>query len=448
MVVRHGSVLASAWWKPYTEDQPHIMFSVSKSFTSTAVGIAQDEGRLSVDEPVLDFFPSLRSASIVRNMSGVRVRDLLTMASGHDFDTASVLRALPREDWVNLFLQIPRDYPAGQHFCYNSGASFTLAAMVAARTGTGVLDYLTPRLFDPLGIVTPPWERNSRGIELGWTGLRLRTEDLAKFGQLYLREGEWNGQRILSREWVAEATAGHVDNADGPAEDWRQGYGFQFWRSRHNSFRSDGAFGQFSIVLPEHDMVVAMTAGTDRNREIPGLVWDHLLPEIQPDALPENDSEQRELIALSEKAELPLPATLAQYHATPSHRDAADIVLALNTLGVESVGISFLQEAIEFTVRTVDGSIEQTLAGRDARLPGHTRLLQYEEIDGADTENSAGWISENTLELTQQCLQTPFARVWRFTFAEDRSVEVIVQLIPGPWIGRIETIRGTLRNRD
>ena len=252
MILRHGTVVAEGWWAPYEAARPHIMFSVSKSFTATAVGIAQDEGRLSVDEPVLAFFPSYATDQVRANVAGLKLRHVLAMATGHAVDTMTVMRALPDEDWVKLFLKVPIAYPPGTHFLYNSGASFVLAAAVTARTGQPVVDYLGPRLFEPLGIQPPAWETNRRGINLGASGLRLRTEDMARFGQLYLQRGRWEGRQLVSEAWVDEATRSHVANfSDAP--DWRAGYGFQLWRSQHDSYRADGAYGQFVLVLPHQE---------------------------------------------------------------------------------------------------------------------------------------------------------------------------------------------------
>jgi CubicO group peptidase (beta-lactamase class C family) len=288
MVLRHGKVVAETWWAPYTAEMPHMMFSVSKTVTATAIGLLVDEGRASLDEEMADVFPHLASSEDRANMKGVKVRHLLAMASGHAIDTMEIMRAQPRGDWVKIFFGVPIEYPPNTHFLYNSGASFVLAAMIAARTGQSVRDYLEPRLFAPLGIVDAPWEKNPRGINFGASGLRLRTEDLAKLGQLYLDRGIWAGKRLLSEAWVDEATAKHVSNGSDPENDWAQGYGFQIWRSRHNSYRFDGRYGQFALVLPEQDMVVAITAGVKNNRAVTDFVWKTLLPGIHPAPLPDD----------------------------------------------------------------------------------------------------------------------------------------------------------------
>jgi CubicO group peptidase (beta-lactamase class C family) len=170
-----------------------------------------------------------------------------------------------------------------------------LSAIVQKTTGQTVVEYLKPRLFDPLGIEDPQWDANPEGITLGGYGLHVRTEDIAKFGQLYLQKGQWNGKPLISADWVALATSKQVSNGSDPTKDWDQGYGFQFWRSRHNAYRGDGKDGQFCIVLPEQDAVIAITANTGNMQAQLNVVWDELLPAFNDGPLPENAEEQAKL---------------------------------------------------------------------------------------------------------------------------------------------------------
>ena len=184
----------------------------------------------------------------------------------------------------------------GSLFVYNTAATYMLSAILQKLTGQTLLDYLTPRLFDPLGIVGATWETCPRGISTGGFGLNIKTEDIAKFGQLYLQQGAWNGQQLLSPEWIDEATRKHIDN-DNVAVEWRQGYGYQFWRCRHNAYRGDGAFGQFCIVLPEKDLVVAITSGTNDMQGVMDGIWEIILPALAGEALPESKTEHERLLA-------------------------------------------------------------------------------------------------------------------------------------------------------
>jgi CubicO group peptidase (beta-lactamase class C family) len=287
MLLRRGKVVAEGWWNPYGPQHPHTLWSLSKSFTSTAVGLAISEGHLSLDDKAVSFFPSDLPKTISANLANMRVRDLLTMSTGHATDTVGAVRSQANGDWVRGFLSLPVELTPGSKFVYNSGATYILSAIVQKVTKKTVLDYLTPRLFAPLGIQNPTWETCPKGINSGGWGLSITTEDIAKFGQLYLQKGKWNGKQLLPESWVADATASHISTGDMTiASDWTQGYCYQFWRCRHNGFRADGAFGQFSVVLPEQEVVLALTCGTNNTQGVLNAVWEHLLPALKPNKLP------------------------------------------------------------------------------------------------------------------------------------------------------------------
>ncbi|MHA3772210.1 serine hydrolase domain-containing protein [Verrucomicrobiota bacterium sgz303538] len=291
MLVRHGQVVAEGWWKPEAADKPHVLHSLSKSFTSTAVGMAVAEGKMSIDDPVLKFFPEDAPVDPSPKLQAMRVRDLLTMSTGHEVEA----KFTPNEPWVRTFLAHPVPHKPGTHFQYNTPATHMLSAIVKKVTGETVLDYLKPRLFEPLGIDDPEWGSSTQGNTFGGWGLKIRTEDIAKFGQLYLQKGQWKGRQLVPKEWVEQATAKQVSNGSDPTKDWDQGYGFQFWRCRFGAYRGDGAHGQFCVVLPEQDAVVAITANTrDMQAEL-NLVWQYLLPAFHHMPLPENPEEQNKL---------------------------------------------------------------------------------------------------------------------------------------------------------
>ncbi|MCA9120611.1 MAG: serine hydrolase [Planctomycetaceae bacterium] len=294
MLVRHGHVVAEAWWQPEAADRPHVLWSLSKSFTSTAVGLAVAEGKLNVDDHVTSFFPNDLPPNPSTNLKAMRIRDLLTMNAGHQDE----LNWRQAEHWTKAFLAHPVPHKPGTHFRYNTPATYMLSAVVQKVTGESVLEYLTPRLFEPLGVEKPDWETSPQGISIGGYGLYLRTEDIAKFGQLYLQKGEWNGKQLIPAEWIEQATSRQVSNGSNPDSDWEQGYGFQFWRCRHGAFRGDGKDGQFCIVLPEQDAVIAITANTGNMQAELNIVWDKLLPAFKETALDENSAENERLRAV------------------------------------------------------------------------------------------------------------------------------------------------------
>ncbi len=295
MIVRHGNVIAEGWWKPNSAGRQHILHSVSKSFTSTAVGLAIQEHKLKLKDRVLSFFPEDAPPNPSANLRAMTVRDLLTMSSG-DAVEPKVVGAGPS---VRQFLAQPVAYKPGTHFLYNTMGTYVLSSIVTKATGQTALDYLRPRIFEPLGIDNPRWDSSPEGNSLGGYGLYLRTEDIAKLGQLYLQQGKWKGKQLVNRKWVQQATSRQIANEGedhariGP--DWVEGYGFQFWRCRHNAFRADGADGQFIVVMPDQDVVVAITAHTGNMQGELNAIWDHLLPAFQAAPLPPDTAGQTRL---------------------------------------------------------------------------------------------------------------------------------------------------------
>ncbi|WP_328370630.1 beta-lactamase family protein [Streptomyces sp. NBC_00445] len=306
MIMRHGHLVASGWWAPYTEDRPHLLYSLSKSFTAAAAALAADEGLLDFDAPVISYFPEFEADIADPRSRAMLIRHVASMASGHGADTLYPALALDHQNLVRGFLLLPPDHDPGTVFAYNQPATYTLGAIVRRVTGQSLTDFLRPRLFDPLGIGETAWLRDRSGGELGFSGLHATTDAVARLGQLYLQRGVWEGERLLSEAWVAEATRAQISNTEVETSgiDWQQGYGFQFWMSRHG-YRGDGAFGQFCLVLPEHDAVIATTAATEQMQKLLNLVWEHLLPAFGPTPLP--GREERDAALAARLARLALP---------------------------------------------------------------------------------------------------------------------------------------------
>ncbi|WP_460533071.1 serine hydrolase domain-containing protein [Humibacter ginsengiterrae] len=280
VVVRHGAVVASAQWEPYALERPQLVYSLSKSFTTTAAGFAVAEGLLDLDKPAADYFPEYAD-NVAPASRGILVRHLASMATGHLNDMILAF-AIDAEHPIKAFLAAPPEREPGSVFTYNQLATYTLGAIIQRGSGMRLSEYLRTRLLEPLGIAPVGWQQEPVDVELGFSGLFATPESVAKLGQLYLSGGVWNGRRLLPESWVREATSKHVDNAAPGGltkadSDWEQGYGFQFWMARHG-FRGDGAFGQYCIVLPEQDAVVAITSQTVDMQDVLNRVWKHLLP--------------------------------------------------------------------------------------------------------------------------------------------------------------------------
>ncbi len=279
MLLRGGAVVAEGWWAPYAADRVHLLYSLSKSFTSTALGLAVTEGLVDVDATVLSYFPELDAEITDPRSRSLTVRHLAAMAAGHPVDMLERARDLDPVDLVRGFLLLPPDGVPGRDFAYSQPCTFTVGAIVQRVSGQSLTGYLRPRLFDPLGIGVVGWQTDASGREIGYSGLHATTAAVAALGQLYLQRGEWHGRPLLPAAWVDEAARAQVSTAAEGNPDWQQGYGFQFWMARHG-YRGDGAYGQYCIVLPEHDTVLAITSQTPEMQSVLDLVWEHVLPAL------------------------------------------------------------------------------------------------------------------------------------------------------------------------
>ena len=337
VIVRHGKVIAEGSWKPFdTLNETHMLYSHSKSFTSSAIGLLADRGKIDLDERIVDIFSNEVPAKVSENLAQLRVRDLLTMNVGKK---DHLLR--DGGDWVKEFLSKDFFRKPGTGFKYDSDATYMLAAIVEKKSGMKMMDYLQKNMFDQIGIAKAWTTCSPQGIPCGGWGMNMTTRELARFGQLYLNRGRWDGKRVLSSDWVSLATTRQTWSgwqnvgvkALGEGSDWEQGYGFQFWRCRHGAYRADGAGGQYTVVIPEKDMVVSAHAGLgDFPKEL-DLIWDNLLPVLKDAPLAENPSAQKKLAdRLAKLAIKPVEFARARKWTTPF-----EFSLRENSRGFKSV---------------------------------------------------------------------------------------------------------------
>jgi CubicO group peptidase (beta-lactamase class C family) len=406
MIMRHGHLVASGWWAPYTAERPHLLYSLSKSFTGTAAALAEAEGLLDFDAPVISYFPEFEADITDPRSRAMLVRHVASMASGHRRDTVDQAFGRDVAEPVRQFLLLPPDGDPGTVFAYNQPATYTLAAIVQRVTGQPLTRYLRPRLLDPLGIGEVAWLRDRTGRELGFSGLHATTDAVARLGQLYLRDGLWAGERLLPRGWAARAsrprtkTAGAMGGTD--RQDWDQGYGYQFWTSRHG-YRGDGAFGQFCLVLPEHDAVIAATAATERMQEYLNLVWKHLLPAFGPEPLTDREAADAEL--RERLGRLALPP--APGRPAPAEEDgdwsAAHFTPSAGAGPVRSAG--FARDADGWTLALTGAADRPDQPDRlDLRLAGEGWTVAEESVP---TAVSGGWTEPGTLAVEVVFLETP-----------------------------------------
>jgi CubicO group peptidase (beta-lactamase class C family) len=359
MFLRHGKVIAEGWWEPYAPGSRHIMYSASKTFAATGIGLAVAENRLKLTDKVASFFPASVPDTLSEYMDGMTVRDLLMMSTGQDAEP----RRAQNDDWIRSFLlKAPADKP-GTIFRYNNTATFILSAIIQQVSGETLYEYLKPRIFEPLGIKGIDWDLNPQGINLGMIGLRLHTEDMAKFGQLLLQKGSWNGKQLIPAAWVDEATSFKIDSRGGnekiPAEinDWFQGYCYQMWRGRHNSVRLDGMSGQFVILLPDLDAVVVLTANAQNTQKEMDLVWDYLIPAVKDDGEISSDIElynelQKKALSLNIPPFTATPAT-STFTTTISGKP---IVVAENSYGIKEMTLTFSSNGCVVSIRKDSGT--------------------------------------------------------------------------------------------
>ena len=409
MILRNGKVCMEGWWYPYSPEIPHTLFSVSKSFVSAAVGIAQDEKLLSVSDKLISFFPQYGSFVSDPRMREVTLRHLLTMTSGHAVCARSNMLADPEGNWVRGFLASTLTYEPGTHFAYNSAASYMLSAVLHKVTGKNVREYLLPRLFEPLGITPGMWECCPRNINVGGWGLYLKTADIAKFAQLLLNKGQWQGQQLIPEYYLQEATAGQVDTSANEWQDWKLGYGFQFWKSSYG-FRADGASGQYALVIAEKNMAVAITAGVADMQQILTVIWEKLIPALQEKSLPPSLETLEQLTVKLGSLQI-LPAT----GDFDRRRKPQTWQFVLDESGIRSVSVSFLEKECQLEFDTIRGR-EVLTAGFGFHCFGELQLNDHIKRKVAA---SAAWKDENILEIHICCTECAFQEVFTIDFDSD-----------------------------
>ncbi len=418
MLLRHGKVIAEGWWNPYRPDLKHALYSLSKSFTATAVGFANTEHKLALTDKVISFFPHQLPDTVSPYLSQLTIKDLLTMSVGQEPDPTGIITA--DTNWVSRFLALPIKHQPGSTFLYNSMATYMLSAIVQKVTGEKVIDYLRPRLFQPLGISGMDWETDPKGINTGGWGLRLKTEDIARFGQLFLQKGKWNGKQILPEGWVEEASTAKIiqhpdlSQSKRDSSDWEQGYCYQMWRCRHNAFRGDGAFGQYCIVMPDEDAVIAITSETaDMQGEL-NLIWNILLPAMHQDKLPADKNGDA---ALQQKlASLALPI--------PDNNPASATIKNIN-------GKSFNIEPNDKHIQTMSFDFNNGLCTVKIKTDTATYNLNF---------GSGKWqVGETTMHgpyllnaANSQKGLPPFKIAGDYAFSEANTLELILHYIESP----------------
>ncbi|MDR2895688.1 MAG: beta-lactamase family protein [Propionibacteriaceae bacterium] len=282
LMLRQGRLIWEQYFRDDEADRRHYMFSVSKSFLSTACGLAQDRGLLSVDQPLIDFFPDQAHLFDSDEKRAITLGQMLSMSSGFENNEGEILhKTPPAEDMVPLALAQPLAHRPGRQFNYYTLGSFLISAAFSAVVPEGVHRYLRRELLDPMGFADSQWNVDDFDRPIGGFGLFLRAYDMARLGQLYLDKGVWRGEQLLSVDWVKAATSVQVGNPNNGSPDWCAGYGYQFWMNSFGGFRADGMFGQYIVVLPQSEAVVVMTSHLTDMQTPLTILKETLLPGIE-----------------------------------------------------------------------------------------------------------------------------------------------------------------------
>lgn len=284
MIVHRGHVVAEGWAAPYSADRPHLLYSLTKSIASIAVGLAVSDGLLSLDDRVVDVLPEHVPHDASDQARRLTVHQLLTMTAGHDVDTLSDAWRLEPGDLVKGFLRQPFAVAEGTQHTYDNATTFVLARMVERVTGRGLPGFLDERLFHPIGVDHAEWDRVGSGAAFGFHGLHLTTEAVAAIGELMLRRGRWHGRQLVPAGWVELATTyrtGSRHYSPGAVGvDFESGYGYHWWMAR-DGFHANGAFGQHCVVVPSRELVVVVTSEQQEighAQDVLDAVHDLLLP--------------------------------------------------------------------------------------------------------------------------------------------------------------------------
>lgn len=443
MVLRHGQVASEAYKYPFGPDKKHMVYSVSKSFTSTAIGLAIHEGYLSLETKFLDIFPEFRPLKFDPYLEKLNVHHLLCMQSGK---SVSPMVDRTADHWIEDFVESPWAFEPGTEWQYISENMYILCAMIHRQTGMSVMEFLTPRLFEPLGIEDPFWETCPSGIETGGWGLMIKLEDLAKFSLCYQQKGMFNGKQVIPQEWVELASSAIADNSSKNTDlDNDKGYGYCFWRcgGYANAFRSDGMFSQYGIVFEDIDAVVAVNSGNADQQVVLDAIWRHfpkafidddpdaetVIPEFEPYKAIEPGDRNTEIERKLEGRRITfnkahviniagLPVSVIPLVATFMEKDRAG--------NINNIDFLFLEDELIFSWSEGDerNSIHVGMDGEyrwDSIVLGGIRYT---------TASCAAWTGDNVLEVRIRPIETIAERILKFNFKENNKVAMEPSTFP------------------
>ncbi len=426
LIVRHGYVVTDACVHPFSQGCKHIIHSATKSITSALIGIAIDKGYIEgVHQPILDFFPGRAVAHLDPSKQAMTLEHALTMSAGLACDDSAArewhtFREMARsEDWVQFMLDLPMAEQPGAQFEYCNGVSLLLAAIIQEATGTSALAFAEEHLFGPLGISDVDWLSSPQGVTAGYGRLWMRPHDMAKVGYLYLNNGRWDGEQIVSSAWVETSTRRHISPSPG------EGYGYQWWITGADSYVADGYAGQRIIVVPERGLVVVLTAGLRDVQVVRMMLRSFIIPATEASVLQPEDPEgaavlESRIQSLSSPQPKPVPSLPAMARSISGRR----YVLARGAYGWQSFSLQFQEQEAAITVVLGEDSLVLPIGLDDVHRMTHIAqpalITSFDATTwGADIEritqvNGSGfassyvalkgsWQNDNTFVI---CVQT------------------------------------------
>jgi CubicO group peptidase (beta-lactamase class C family) len=433
MMIRHGKVIAEHWWAPYAPQYQHAMYSATKTFTSTAIGFAVQEGLLNIEDKVISFFPDLLPDTISPQLAGLSVKHLLTMSVGH----ASMSYAGSGKSQVRSFLAAHFAHEPGTSFAYNITASHMMSHIITKVSGVSLYEYLKPRLLDPLGIADVVWEMDNDGYNMGNGGTHMKTSDLAKMGLFLLNKGKWEGQQLLDPAWIDAATTPHIYQhpertpEENAADDGSQGYGYQIWMGRQNSYRAIGGQNQLIMVIPDYDFILVCHSSIGDEAGFNSLIYD-MLPSMSDKKLKADSSFDLTAAIAGYKIRLPFEGTSTSRVTMSTRRYRMDE----NATGIRSVLFRFDASGNCYLTFVSPGAIHNIPFGLDNWMIGMTdRSLSiartvYPNTMGVTPVHTAGictWTGDNQLSAYYLSMFNPGSdETLRFTFERDQlKIEII-----------------------
>ena len=429
MLIRHGKLLFEGYFSPYNEETEHSLFSVSKSFASTAIGYLVSEGKVKVEDSISDYFPELINDDINKDNLKITIHDLLSMSFGQQ--GGAVHESQKRNDMCDVmlydFFYRKKDIECGKLFRYDSYGTYMLSALINKLTGKTVVEYLMPKLFEPLDIKQPYYIKDELGISVGYTGMRLRLQDLAKVGLTYLNGGVWNGKQVIPSEWINLATQKHIPTdgcATGP--DWQEGYCYQFWKGRHNTYRFCGAYGQMCVMMPEYDAVFVINSGYDNDKlsYVLDTFYKNIMFNMKNTPLPEDKDSNDKLNEILDD----LCLTYQFSEMSPMAKLINGKTYKISPKGgYDSIEFNFTNETVivklsgESESYTFEAGFNKPVWGRTER----THFASLENKDCSDTVGTACWQTKKDLEITLRLIGTPSM----FKIVADFSAEPDVSIV-------------------